>query len=107
MKTIKNCCFILLFLLLITSIYKDLELSTPSTLQYAASETIKNNTNVIKVKIERGDTVLSIVEKFNQFDEEQINIQKVMTDFKKANPHVDPYHLKPNKYYFFPLYKHN
>jgi len=106
MKTIKNCCVILLFLLLISSIYKDLDLTTPSTLQYSANETIINN-NVIKVKIERGDTVLSIVEKLNQFDEEHINIQQVMTDFKKANPHVDPYHLKPNKYYFFPLYKHN
>lgn len=107
MKTIKNCCLFIFIILFVTSIYKDLYLNTPSIHHYDAINETALNTNIIKVKVKQGETVLSIVENINQMDEEHINIQQVMADFKDANPNADPYHLKTDTYYYFPIYTNN
>lgn len=58
---------------------------------------------VVKRKTRQGDTVLSIAEKLHG-GSIPVSAEKLITDFKIANPNVDPYHLKANQLYFFPIY---
>lgn len=105
MKLIKKCCFFIIIVLFLTSIYKDLHLNITGIHDMdRASDTVINNTEVIKIKVKEGETVLSITEKINHFEKEQINIKQIMLDFEEANPNVNPYRLKANRFYYFPLY---
>lgn len=106
MQFIKKSSLFLFIILLIVSVYKDL--FTGSSLPSHSNDTkIQDNIphEVLKVKVKKGETVLSIVEKINQMEHNDLNIQSIMDDFQVANPNTDPYQLKPGMFYYFPLYK--
>ncbi|PAV29050.1 hypothetical protein CIL05_13805 [Virgibacillus profundi] len=92
-----------LILLFIISIYKDLTPETP--------DEIKNNMpvelklSVLQMKVEPGETVLSIVEKINNDSIQLLDMEQILTDFNIANPQIkDPYNLKEGSFYYFPVY---
>jgi hypothetical protein len=97
--------FIILFLI---SIYKDLSFGTDiSTKEIQQENQIKIVDNpsyeVIKVKMEPGDTVLTVVERLNP-TRKNLNIESVIQDFTSLNPNVKPNELQHNRFYFFPKY---
>lgn len=106
MQFIKKSSLFLFIILLFISVYKDLNSGSPLP-SHSNDTKIQDNIphQVIKVKVKQGETVLSIVEQVNQTERNNLNIQSIMDDFQEANPNTDPYHLKPNTFYYFPLYK--
>src|SRR5699024_3694730 len=98
MQFIKRLSIYLLLILLFVSIYKDLTIDTTKIkskskiTQFTDASEISN----IRLRVDPGDTVLSIVEQVNKDNH-----------ISKINPDVDPYELKPNNFYYFPLYHHN
>ncbi|MEC5422240.1 hypothetical protein QGM71_01870 [Virgibacillus sp. C22-A2] len=60
--------------------------------------------NVIHIKVQPGDTVLSIVEELNEDTLDSLDISQLISDFKMINPNSDPYNLQAHHYYYFPLY---
>src|SRR5690625_5614651 len=110
MQFIKRLSIYLLLILLFVSIYKDLTIDTTKIkskskiTQFTDASEISN----IRLRVEPGDTVISIVEEVNKDNHISIiNITQIISDFEKINPDVDPYELKPNNFYYFPLYHHN
>ena len=106
-KTIINI-FIILFLI---SIYKDLtfgtNISTNKSMETNQTNTMdKQEYEVIKVKMEAGDTVLSIMERINTASS-TIDINLMLQDFSLLNPNIDPNQLQTNHFYFFPKYNLN
>ncbi|HLR80656.1 MAG TPA: hypothetical protein VK119_08790 [Bacillota bacterium] len=105
MDFIKKTCLYLCFILLVMSIYKDLSSEIPSEdpNKYGTLDEYSTDFTIIKVKVQPGDTVLSIVEEVNGQIQES-SIEKVMTDFKALNPTTNPYQLQTGNFYYFPLY---
>src|SRR5699024_2427952 len=106
MDFLKRLCIYMLSLLLCISIYKDM---TEGTLRLMNNEkqdeNITNeNASIIKVKLQPGETVLSITEEINNFSNNQIDIPQILADFKHYNPNSNPNHLQVNKYYYFLQY---
>lgn len=110
MQFIKRMSIYLLFLLLFLSIYKDLTTDIPKN---TPQITVPQNDKVrevrgatgIKIQVHSGDTVLSVVEQLNKDNQTiKTDITRIIADFEKVNPHVDPYNLKSNNFYYFPLY---
>lgn len=100
MDFIKRISLFTLFLLLIISIYKDLSVrSTPID-----NVNSLNGVSVVKVKIQPGDTVLSVTERVNNYTIDKLDLEKVISDFKELNKFADPYNLQINKHYYFPIY---
>src|SRR5690625_5763881 len=62
-----------------------------------------NNLSAIKVRVQHGDTVLSIIEQINHQLPEQ-DIEQMIIDFRSINPNIDPYNLQGNTIYYFPVY---
>ncbi|MEN2464994.1 hypothetical protein [Ornithinibacillus sp. FSL M8-0202] len=101
-KFILTVCIILLLI----SIYKDLNTGTNISKQNESQDSsLTENTafEPIKIKTERGDTVLSVTERLNPTIH-NINIEQIRIDFSTLNPTVDPDQLQVNRYYFFPKY---
>lgn len=95
-------------ILLLISISKDLAVNKQN--DEGINENIPlHNSNmdftIMHIKIEPRDTVLSVVEKINDDNIQKLNITQIITDFEKINPTVDPYHLQPDTFYYFPKYK--
>lgn len=107
MKKIIVSILIILFLI---SIYKDLTLGTNiSNQKDEENETriISDNSSqfdAVKVKIEQGDTLLTIIERLNP-NIDNLNMDQLNTDFLYLNPTADPNQLQLNRFYFFPQYK--
>lgn len=55
-----------------------------------------------KIKVNPGDTVLSVVERLNP--KTDLIISKVIKDFGSLNPDADPNHIKIGSSYLFPVY---
>ena len=106
MQFIKRVSIYLIFLLLFVSIYKDLFASSENYSskvpeQLAFTEELTG----IKTRVHAGDTVLSVVEELNKDNQIlKTDITQMIADFKKLNPHIDPYNLQSNHFYYFPLY---
>lgn len=104
----KTSLYILVFLILL-SIYKDLTIGS-LVVNESHSEvntpinSIETDIKTTKIKIQPGDTVLSVIERVNHDDLNHLDIQKVVDDFKQLNPLVNPYDLEVNQYYYFPVY---
>jgi len=110
MQFIKRLSIYLLLILLLVSIYKDLTIDTSKIKSDSkiTQFTDASELSGIRIRIDPGDTVLSIVEQINKENHiSKIDITQIITDFEKINPDVDPYELKPNNFYYFPLYHHN
>lgn len=113
----KNFLFICLILILI-SVYNDLQVGQslehpPSQKDPFIMREMKDvpdretSFEIVRMKVQRGDTVLSIVEEINPFLHDGLNIEVILNDFQRINPFVDPYNLKPGKYYSFPIYTYD
>ncbi|WP_042145951.1 hypothetical protein [Paucisalibacillus sp. EB02] len=105
-KTIVNI-FIILFLI---SVYKDLTFGTDISTKNKIVDNPTENMDelpfdVIKVKINAGDTVLTVMEKLNP-TWSNLNIEQILQDFSSLNPNINPNHLQQNHFYFFPKYHH-
>ncbi len=61
---------------------------------------------VIERTIEPGDTLLSIIEDIHVHTTTAFDMDTVIHDFKRINKGTDPYDLRINKTYYFPLYTH-
>lgn len=113
MYTFKRMIAYLFILLFIISLYKDITGNTVIDLQneeksvHPDLEIIQEHKNykVVSVKVDYGETALSIIEKINnQNDMKKVNIEDILSDIQYLNPNVNLYDLKPNNTYFFPLY---
>ncbi|TFJ94101.1 hypothetical protein [Lentibacillus salicampi] len=109
MNSIKKLLIYIFAVLFLVSIYQDLTAGTPLNSnpnpQKQDNRTLEQETlTAIKVKVNEGDTVLSIVEKLNDQSNRPLDISQIQTDFKALNPHVEPLHIKSGTYYYFPLY---
>ncbi|MBU5265911.1 LysM peptidoglycan-binding domain-containing protein [Virgibacillus proomii] len=60
--------------------------------------------HVIPIKVQAGDTVLSIVERLNPHLNDIHNIN-IFADFQLVNPESDPSSLTPGDIYYFPKYE--
>ncbi|WP_121639735.1 hypothetical protein [Virgibacillus sp. Bac330] len=60
--------------------------------------------HVVPVKVQANDTVLSIVEQINPYSQNELNVKRILNDFKLSNPNTDPFSLTPGKIYYFPKY---
>ncbi|RDW19208.1 hypothetical protein CWR48_09195 [Oceanobacillus arenosus] len=103
----KRLMIYILFFLLCVSIYKDLSLErTPNhEISRTFEQSLQFNYTIMQMKITIGDTVLSVTEKINIDHINNLDISTIMADFEQLNPTADPYHLEPNTFYYFPLYK--
>jgi len=109
MSFLQRVSILSFIILLCVSIYKDLSKDIYFLSEVPNNPTVaqlSNQFSTIKVKVEQGETLLSIVENINRNNTDQLDIQKIMTDFININPQVDPYNLNVGAYYYFPLYDH-
>ncbi|MFD1038497.1 hypothetical protein ACFQ3N_08845 [Virgibacillus byunsanensis] len=107
MKRMAILLFIILFL---ASIYKDLTIGvlfSPEDENEPQTQYTTSNYTIIKIKVQPGDTVLSIMEELNKDNFHTIDITKTLTDFQEINPNIDPHILKNNEFYYFPQYHNN
>lgn len=107
MNFLKKSFLFSLAILLCASIYHDLTSGLISTeIEKDVQTPTSNSTsyNTVKVKLKPGDTILSIVEKYNDTTL-TIDVDQIITDFQKLNNDAEPYKLKTNHYYYFPVYK--
>lgn len=108
MNTLIKFGLFILALMFIMSFYKDLTVGTLISSNHAENEQITPVVNIdstaMRVKVQEGETVLSIVEQINQNSVQTIDIDQVLTDFKKLNPEIKPLDINAGEYYYFPLY---
>lgn len=97
----------IIILLAITSIYHDLtdgsHISPTNEHKQQKENVDTRQFTVVEVKIESGDTFLSITEQLND-SLTTLDINKISEDFTKIN-HIDPHNIKRGTSYYFPLYK--
>lgn len=110
MNFLKRLSVYCVFVLLLMSLYKDIIRESSNKDQLANQEdifepTLSTSFQVLKIKVEPGDTLLSVSEQINHID--ILDVEQLIQDFKMINPFVDPFALKPNVNYYFPLYNSN
>lgn len=103
MKMLKRTFFYGVIILLIFSIQKDLKQGAHLDDHLTIEPSTSMSFHVRKLKTKPGETVLSIVETLNPHSN-QLDIEQIITDFKIANPNVNPYELNAHTYYYFPVY---
>ncbi|WP_430785234.1 hypothetical protein VBD025_10585 [Virgibacillus flavescens] len=104
MNFFKKSILYIILLLVCASVYNDLMTGSVSQSKPMNEEiTHSSEKKIIRIQILPGDNVLSVTEKYNSF--KSIDIERVIEDFKKLNPHAHPYQLEAYKYYYFPLYQ--
>lgn len=97
-------------LLFFISIYQDLTVgSSPFRQNKYVTQLIdttdhKHHLQAAKIYVQPGDTVLTVTEQLNHQIKE-LNIGKIMDDFKLLNPAIDPLKIQPYTSYFFPIYE--
>lgn len=108
MDFIKRTFIYVIIILLCISIYNDLTLGNvvlenkSNRIQQPSADI---TFTVLQVKVEPGETVLSIVERINNNRNlEKMDLTQILTDFTIINPSIDPHNLEPRTYYYFPLY---
>src|SRR5699024_373672 len=99
MDFLKRLCVYICIILLCISVYKDITEGTFPDQQNETEQTeatYQKSTSIIKVKVQPGDTVLSITEEINNPSDNHLDIQQILADFKHYNPNIDPNHLQVN-----------
>lgn len=106
----KRLLFYFIIILLIISLYKDLTDGSFSfnhnklgQIQQIYPNEQETKLTVVAVRVQAGDTLLSITEQINQQTLE-LDIDQMINDFKTLNPTIDPFHLEPNSVYYFRIY---
>lgn len=107
MSFIKRFSLYIIMILLLISINNDLTIGTfvqkKEKINTNLQQQIKQ-VNAILVRIQPGDTLLSKIEQINPDLPSNLDISKVIIDFRTLNPAADPHHLKADKSYLFPIY---
>lgn len=111
MTFFKRLFFYLIIFLFIASLYRDLTIGTPpfndskleQIQQIYPEDQKEDKLSAVQVRVQPGDTVLSIIEKINH-QLPELDIEQMMIDFKTMNPNIDPYHLQTDSIYYFPVY---
>lgn len=98
-------CLSFIIILLAISLYNDLKKESISIVEDEINETVPYR--VAKVKLERGDTILTISERLNEDQLSQLSIEQILSDFQQVNPKVDLHSLEVGNYYYFPIYEKN
>lgn len=108
----KKLLFLLLILIVCTSIYYDItegtlftqtiESNSGST-SLPSSDTLDDQSK-IEVTVEPGQTVLSVVEKLHD-GPVPASIEQISKDFEKLNNGLSPESIQVDKSYFFPVYE--
>jgi hypothetical protein len=125
MRWIKKILFILFILLFFRSVLYDLSVGTASKWIDTTSSTeekepsinapteekvnqdeqmnsnIHKDFEVVSYKVKAGDTVLSVAETLNSHP---ISIDKLLEDFQKLNPNINPHEIHIDQTYLFPVY---
>ncbi|QKY69472.1 hypothetical protein [Lentibacillus sp. CBA3610] len=108
MNAIKKLLLYTFIILFLISVHKDLTVGTslnPDTDSQNQTHMIEQEERtVLKVQVSTGETVLSIAERINPQDSNHLDISQVLDDFRALNPDVEPTHITPGEYYYFPLY---
>ncbi|MGM8213721.1 hypothetical protein ACLIBH_13190 [Virgibacillus sp. W0430] len=98
MGMLKRMAVYLFIILFLMSMYNDL---TKGSILYEEVVPIdKQENSIVKIKARSGDTVLTMSERL--YSSDSIRMEKIMEDFKKLNPHTNPYRLIADEYYYFP-----
>ncbi|RSL34511.1 hypothetical protein D7Z54_05000 [Salibacterium salarium] len=101
----RKMLFLLLFILVCTSIYYDITEGTlPTSSPPSATSDSLDDQTIIKVTIEPGQTVLSIVEKLHD-GPIPVSIERVTKDFQQLNNDMEPNQIEVDKSYNFPVYE--
>jgi hypothetical protein len=96
--------YILVFLFLF-SVYKDLDGgSLQNRLETLTENASITNYKAVYVKVQHGDTILSIVEDINEKTMQIQDINQILEDFRLLNPNVNTDQLKVGHFYYFPSY---
>ncbi|MFC4022778.1 hypothetical protein ACFOUV_02965 [Oceanobacillus longus] len=106
MYTFKRFSLYIFIILLLISIFQDINTKPPPTTFINNKENIIFNHaySIAHVKVFPGDTVLSITETINQESLAQMDLQQILQHFEELNPTTDPYKLQPYTVYYFPVY---
>lgn len=109
MDFIKRFFIYIVIILLCISIYNDLSLGNSPASEDRSNRIQQPSTDitftVLQVKVEPGETVLSIVERINNNRNlKKMDLTQILTDFNTINPSIDPKTIEPHTYYYFPLY---
>lgn len=109
MRFLKRMLFYTLAVLLLLSLYMDLNKDQPIQKDSRIFHESSNIEDVepfkaVRKKVKAGENFLTIVEEVNPHIFDELTIDQVIEDFKKLNPKVDPYALELQQYYYFPLY---
>lgn len=106
MNFFKQILVLIFIVCLLLSIYKDLSfIEEPVKLHPPFDETSLVDYELVPYFVERGETVLSIVEDLNKGVLSTLSIDEIIADFKLLNPETNIYELIPGEKYFFPKYK--
>jgi|SRR5699024_9817955 len=73
-----------------------------NTIEIVPIQNPSHQLHVKRIKVTEGDTVLSISEKLN--NQTELDIEQVLSDFRSLNSNINPFEIKANHQYYFPLY---
>lgn len=104
MTILKKICLAIIIILFIASLYNDFKKDSVS-IDHRDETMVISDQRVVKVKIERGDTVLSISERLNGKNLSQIAVEQIVADFLRVNKLTDLQSIKVGNYYYFPIYE--
>jgi hypothetical protein len=101
MKSFKKICYYTVGILLIYTVSLDLNIPKDHGANQVQLE--EANYQIRKIKVEPGDTLLSIIESIHE-NHVPYKTNQLIRDFKQLNPQADPYLLQENTFYYFPYY---
>lgn len=111
MYFLKRLTIYLVIILLIISLYKDVTKgmipfndSKSDHFQQIYTSNSNKDLATVAVRVQPGDTLLSIIEQINGQTNTVINMEQMILDFQALNPHTDPFYLEPNSIYYFRKY---
>lgn len=107
MYTLKKLALYTFIILLIVSIFQDITINNNMNIENNTKKKMDANEvyTIAHVKVLPGDTIFSIVESLNEDSISTFHSDVIIKDFKELNPTTDPYKLKPDTFYYFPLYQ--
>lgn len=104
MNFFKKSLIFAMIILLSASIYHDITSgSISANKENDKTSKSKFEADIVHIQVMPGQTVLSIVEKYN--NSKSLDVNQIVIDFKMLNPHAQPYSLESYQYYYFPVYK--
>lgn len=103
----KRFAGIVLALLVCLAIYYDLTVGSLPGIEKGEAmmeqETAASTLPYVEIRVQPGDTVLSIIEQ-NGGVPGDISIEQIITDFSLLNEGLDPLNIQPGEIYKFPVY---